>query len=258
MKKLLVIVFSLSVCLIFLLASDFEFDLPEHVTDRYDKYPHDDVDDLVENFKRIRFNTTLGRLARYSDIIAIGRVEESDWTTMIIKIEIPFIGCTNGQSFYINSEVGDKNVGVSIMGSQIMFCAYTNQYEDAKAGFIDWSSTLKTNEHTKIFTIYQFENNVRSEWNLLLSSKPVHEQFTNILQAVRFDRNWTNFFYLCRDGLENAHPRVARDSLYDLCGLIKFASTNEARFIYNDPLVSPEAKAYLLERHPYVEEEEEE
>ena len=84
------------------------------------------------------------------------------------------------------------------------------------------------------------------------------DHFTNIIQAVRFDRNWTNFYYICRDNLDtpsNAFDRIREDSFYDLCGLIKFADTNQAHFIYNDPLlVSPEIRAYLLERHPYVEE----
>ena len=259
MKKVLFASTGLSVCLAFLLASDFEFPDMEP-TEMHDKFPHDDIEDIAENFKRIRFNTTMGRLARYSDVIAIGRVTESDEKNITVKVETPYVGCTNGQSFFIHIQVGDYVMTYPPLHDQILFCSYTNLYEDIKAGYIEWASIIKTNEHTRILTTYQLESNLLSAWSLKWPQcLPFQEHFTNVLQIVRFDQNWTNFYYLCRNNVDNEHPDIARDSLYDLGGLIKFASTNEAHFIYNDPLlVSPEAKAYLLERHPYVKEEENE
>jgi len=47
--------------------------------------------------------------------------------------------------------------------------------------------------------------------------------------------------------------RIKEDSFYDMQELIGAATEKQAYFIYNDPLVSPEHKSYLLERHPFVE-----
>ena len=99
-----------------------------------------------------------------------------------------------------------------------------------------------------------YRTNARSWWDPNRDNGILMEHFTNVLQAVRIDRNWTNYFHLVRDGMYKDSIRVKEDSFYDLRNLIFYATTNQAHLIYNDPLVSPEHKAYLLEQHPYVNE----
>ena len=221
------------------------------------------------NFNKTQRNTTFGRVAKLSDIIAIGHISTNIFYPYpdpriefsispfdvcrqyetILKVETALLGCTNGQFIVIGTTTGLLHL---TNDTQIVFCVFTNQYTDVKAGYIDWSADPQSNEHTRVFSRFRFDYDWRSSWSADLDDGLALGQFTNVLQAVRFDRNWTNYFHLCRDGVSSPSVRVAEDSFYDLCGLIIFASTNEARFIYNDPLVSPEHKAYLLERHPYV------
>ena len=71
-------------------------------------------------------------------------------------------------------------------------------------------------------------------------------QFTNVLQAVRFDRNWTNYFYLCRDGANSPSNRVREDSFKDLRKFSVFSTDAQAQFILDDPLVDPKHKEMIL------------
>ena len=69
---------------------------------------------------------------------------------------------------------------------------------------------------------------------------------TNVLQAVRLDRNWTNYYYLCRDGKKSTSIRVREDSFWDLRRLAKFSTDEQMRFILDDPLVDLKHKRCLL------------
>ena len=79
----------------------------------------------------------------------------------------------------------------------------------------------------------------RSWWPVDRDDGVLFNQFTNVLQAVRFDRNWTNFFYLCRDGANSPSNRVREDSFWDMRFLAMFATDERAQFMLDDPLVDP-------------------
>jgi hypothetical protein len=70
-------------------------------------------------------------------------------------------------------------------------------------------------------------------------------QFTNVIQAVRIEPNWTNFFYLCRDGANSPSNRVREDSFWDLRDLASFSTDEQAQFILDDPLVDEKHKECL-------------
>ena len=268
MKKMLLVTASLAIS-VYLLA-ETRIDLKElgitpsnhHYYRLVDKTPRDvfgiDILRFIPDidYQRARRNTTFGRLAKLSDIIAIGQVVASDSEKSIFKVQVEtaLLGCTNGQTIVVGILTSEMD-GFHILptnNTHIVFSAFTNQYTDVISGYIDWSAAPQTNERTQVFTNYLLEYSPRSFWHTDEDNGLVTEQFTNVLQAVRFERNWTNYYHLCRDGVNSPSVRVREDSFYDLAGLIKFADTNQAHFIYNDPLVSPEHKAYLLERHPYV------
>ena len=70
-------------------------------------------------------------------------------------------------------------------------------------------------------------------------------QFTNIVQAVRFDRNWTNYFHLVRDGATFTSDRVREDSFWDM-GILSFYGTHAQRaIILADPLVDDVFKTLI-------------
>ena len=81
----------------------------------------------------------------------------------------------------------------------------------------------------------------------------VTDHFNNVIQAVRVERNWTNYFYLCRDGTYSTSARVRKDSYDDLRALVCNATTIEQlKFIKNDPLVDEEIKRDIF-RYNYFE-----
>jgi len=76
------------------------------------KGPRDEVEvtGVLNNSKSriIRDATTLGRLAKNSDIIAIGRVTEVGLTNFVIHVESALVGCTNNQSVVISWKFPDN------------------------------------------------------------------------------------------------------------------------------------------------------
>ena len=86
----------------------------------------------------------------------------------------------------------------------------------------------------------------RSWWYADRDDGLLFTQFTNVLQAVRFDQNWTNYFYLCRDGANSASNRVREDSFRDLRRIAVFSTDERAQFILDDPLVDPRHKTMIL------------
>jgi len=87
----------------------------------------------------------------------------------------------------------------------------------------------------------------RSWWEVDSDDGLLHAQFTNVLQAVRFDRDWTNYFYLCRDGANSTSKRVRIDSELDLWGILFSASLEQKRFIDKEPGLPKKHKDYLYD-----------
>ena len=85
----------------------------------------------------------------------------------------------------------------------------------------------------------------RSWWPVERDDGVLFTQFTNIIQAVRVDRNWTNYFELVRDGLISTSDRVREDSFWDM-GVLCFYGTHAQRaIILADPLVDSRLKDLL-------------
>ena len=220
-----------------------------------------------------RNDTTFGQLAKVSDIIAFGQVVTQDWKSVTIQVEASVVGCTNGQFVTINKwgndvpEEDHRYLNDNYMDSpnwnmylienyptnnaQVVFSVYSNYYGWVRGDF-DWNGEQSTNMIRYTKSTYRLMAGVRSWWAPSRDEGILTEHFTNVVQAVRIERNWTNYFYACRDGMYKDSIRVKEDSFYDMRGIIKNANKNQAHFIYNDPLVLPEHKAYLLELKPYI------
>ena len=97
----------------------------------------------------------------------------------------------------------------------------------------------------------------RSWWYTDRDNGVLLEQFTNIIHVTRIDRNWTNYIHLCRDGNFKDSIRVREDSFYDLREFAQQANTEQANYFFNDPLIMPELKEYLFEKHPNLKPKEE-
>jgi len=109
-----------------------------------------------------------------------------------------------------------------------------------------WSSPEIPRPPKRVQTNYELRYLNRSWWYPERDDGVLFTQFTNILQAVRFDRNWTNYFELCRDGATSTSNRVREDSFWDMRLLSAVATPERVQIILDDPLVHISHKTLLL------------
>ena len=76
----------------------------------------------------------------------------------------------------------------------------------------------------------------RMWWHAIEKHQPLTSQFSNILDAVRINRNWTNYYELCRDGLESPFLRVRRDAETDIKNLISSSPAKQLLLMWNDSM----------------------
>ena len=267
MKKLLpsVLFTSASVCLISLAMELFIFH-PD-LSAPYEGLPDDFRGENKEAWGE-RCRSTFGALAKYSDIIAIGNVVTQDKSQIIVRVDIPLVGCTNNQPVKISlSPFPDEimpwvehavpGYDMSRMfptnNAHIIFCVYSNYNQGVWGGYIDWRRDYTNAIPEYVDTEYRLWHDKRSWWHTNRDNGLVLEHFTNIIQAVRHERNWTNYFHLTRDGANMNSIRIKEDSFYDMRDLCVFANTAQEHFINNDPLVLPEHKELLFKEYdPWI------
>ena len=199
--------------------------------------------------------TTLGQLAPYSDFIGVGQVTQTAELHFTVTVDHALVGCTNGASIVIYGAFEgidgfypprDRDPYFPTNQSRIVFAATTNKFE-YWPGRMFWNST-----EIPIPTVprYPYERPTlrwlnRSWWNVDRDDGVLFTQFTNVLQAVRFDRNWTNYFHLVRDGKTSTSNRVREDSFWDIFNLGLMASPARRAIMLADPLVDDTLKLYL-------------
>ena len=199
--------------------------------------------------------TTLSDLARFSDVIGVGQVSQRTNDHFTVTIDHALVGCTNGSVIVVYDGYDDGrethrpelNVFFPTNMSRIVVAAYTNVYGFGYAPMFGTQAVV-TNE------LWYIEKNLslnylnRSWWYADRDDGLLLIQFTNVLQAIRFDRNWTNFFYLCRDGANSLSDRVREDSFWDLRILTGQATPEQFQFILADPLVDQKHKDWRLSK----------
>jgi len=201
------------------------------------------------------YETTLGILARYSDVIGVGRVSNKTNDHFTITIDHALVGCTNGAVFLLygtSDHYWDYNYDKHMLEdylptnqSRIVFAAHTNAFSHYSRMYWNHAEIPAEPEYIRENLSLRYLN--RSWWHADRDDGMLLTQFTNVLQAARFDRNWTNYFYLCRDGANLPSNRVREDSFRDLRKLCQRASDERAQFILDDPLVDPKHKSLILE-----------
>ena len=204
----------------------------------------------TDYYRNLGGYTTLGLLARRSDVIGVGLVNNCGDTHFTVTVDHALVGCTNGAVIVVHEGCdeppgsGDKNAYMPTNNSRIVFAVYTNDY--GGGGWMYWNSPEypRTPESIRPQLEMRFLN--RSWWPVERDDGVLFTQFTNVLQAVRFDRNWTNYFELCRDGANSSSNRVREDSHWDLRRLAMFSTDEQMQFILNDPLVDQSHKDCLL------------
>jgi len=207
-------------------------------------------------------NTTLGPLARYSDVIGVGQVSQRTNDHFVVTVDHALVGCTNGAALLMygaweesgimkEDEIWEESLIAHYYGAyfptnqgRIVFAACTNMY--ATNSRMYWSYAEIPVEPMDIREQLSLRYLNRSWWYADRDDGLLLTQFTNVLQAVRFDQNWTNYFYLCRDGANSPSNRVREDSFWDLRDISVFSTDEQAQFILDDPLVDPKHKNMIL------------
>ena len=233
--------------------------------------PSDPV--LYRRYAYERRPTTLGQLANWSDLIAIGRVATQDWASVTINVETALVGCTNGQPVIIKLWPRDDPERFRALyegewlkmkdrfptnNALIVFSAYTNETRTSSyIRPVTWPENQQPDaSRMEARPDYRWLYTNRSWWYTGRDNGVLLEQFTNVIHVTRIERNWTNYVHLCRDGNFKDSIRVREDSFYDLREVIKNADANQTNYIFNDPLIMPELKEYLFEKHPHLKTQE--
>jgi len=213
--------------------------------------------------------TTLGPLARYSDIIGVGQVSQLTNGHFVVTVDHALVGCTNGAAILMYGEwMGLKIFEELFEGedprtsqlfplifyfptneSRIVFAVTTNDYSWAGSpSRMYWNHAEIPEEPGTIHEENRLRYLNRSWWYADRDDGVLLAQFTNVVQAVRIDRNWTNYFYLVRDGVNSTSNRVREDShrdLWDFC--FDDTTVEQKQFILADPLIDQNLKDRLNE-----------
>jgi len=194
--------------------------------------------------------TQLGVLAVFSDIIGVGQVSGQKDDHFTVTIDHAIIGCTNGASIVVyhtglvdeEKFEGDKTAYMPTNHSRIVFAANTNHYNDTPIVLLHPAAPFPIRKYPQPELPYLN----RSWWYADRDDGLLFTQFTNVIQALRPERNWTNYFYVTRDGVLSASNRVREDSFWEMRGIIQYATPEQKDFIFADPLVHDKHKAYIL------------
>jgi len=246
MKKLLTLATLAALMLVICLHADTGYDGPRDDTIYWARYHYLD-------YRSAMRPTTLGILARYSDVIGIGTVSDKINDHFTVTVGHALVGCTNGAVIVVKASIegwggdyeGDELVDyMPTNNSLIVFAAHTNAYHSYFRMYWNHAEIPATPEFIRKQLSIRYLN--RSWWHVERDDGLLLTQFTNVIQAVRFDRNWTNYFHLCRDGANVPSNRVKEDSFWDLRVLSQRATDEKAQFMLDDPLVDPKHKEMIL------------
>jgi len=226
------------------------------------------------------FNYTLGWLAQLNDVSGLADVIEDGGVTPehpfgYLKVHIvnAIYGCTNGQEFVISKE--DQYIKTEFHidydplfeyyptnNSRIVFAAITTYPTNYPVFTVkDWKSLplpeviwTPTNNPGWMFGF------TRSWWYENYQDGLPYMHFTNLVHTTRIERNWTNFYYICRDAVPTpTSSRVWMDSYDDIYELLLGATQAQYEFMMNDPLFPSECQGILqdiYERRTRVPDEE--
>ena len=100
----------------------------------------------------------------------------------------------------------------------------------------------------KTYDNYQLYYLNRTWWYPERDGGVFFEHFTNVLQAIRFDRNWTNYYHLVRDAKNSTSTRVREDSFWELWSIARMATDERMQYILDDPLADPVFKQEFKQR----------
>ena len=146
--------------------------------------------------------------------------------------------------------------------SCIVFAVETNRYNRWSAEAVNWNvlpsgvplrgttfpPPLVPSPEIPIFKMFDVSY---AWWHDTSENQPITTHFSNAVVFVRTERNWTNYYELCRSGLTNSNFRIMATSQVDMDNLIYSANDAQLQYMLNDPFHPVEFKTprieYLIE-----------
>ena len=188
---------------------------------------------FLYNFK----DATLGEFAKHADIIGVGRVGDPTEAGFTVTVELPLVGCANGESILLNY----TNIVVTRRGHDNSISHVPTN--NSRIAFAVNESPNNTNGRRTSNLIYTS----RRWWDMDDANAVLFDQFTNILQAVRVEQNWTHYYHLCHAGTTSTSLRVREDAYLDMWDAIEFASKEERQALYDEPWPDKNFKDWLYD-----------
>ena len=206
------------------------------------------TDEGVHLFLRSYF----GYLAKSSDIIGKGEVVRSVHDEYDVKITHAMVGCTNGQLFTFWQDV-DKPERFPANQSQIVFMTSTNEYYFPLRDLHYFHTDIQDGISHTVWKQPRLGCNDREWFDVDADNGEQYLYFTNLLQNIRIQKNWTNYYEICRSALQAQSPRVKDDFALSLRFLIDESNDMTLQWMLNDPLLDIRVKNYINALNAYYE-----
>jgi len=204
-------------------------------------------------------------LVKLADSGGIGTVtgrgfynDEHDVEYFTVRVDQAFWGCTNGQMLkvYEDPRKGFLNVYNQMVDNyptnhaQIVFAAATNLYETIRTelNVFNWNTDVSQLAVEHKCPMHVVNQCTRSWWYVDYQDGYPLTYFTNVVRTMRTQRNWTNYYEVCRSGASINSNRIKEDSFNDLCDLIAFSTLEQLEFMDNDPLFPAINRPFLEEK----------
>ena len=204
-------------------------------------------------------HSTIGRFVEDSDVAGIGNIISVEDNNLVIQVDTPLYGCTNQQTVAISGfnfvtrwnrfefvyeppeivEAYFAQLKAPPLTGRIVFLVSSNEYYFATDP--SWNKSL---EEQRVLSPYDKPHrlefvNQNDEYTWFYPDADdglVFTHLTNVIRVARTERNWTNYYEVCRDAVNSPSERVKNDSRNDLRELMKYASHAELLLMQNDPL----------------------
>jgi len=219
--------------------------------------PEDSID-----YSSIILDTTFGMLVKLSDSGGVGTVtgrgfydDEHKVEYFTVRVDQAFWGCSNGQilKIYEDERKGFLDTNNQMVDNyptnhaQFVFVAATNLYETLDLRVYDWNTDVSQLTINRKCPMHVLNQCTRSWWYVDYQDGYPFIYFTNVVHTMRTQRNWTNYYEICRSGASIGSNRVKEDSFYDLRFLIGHATDEQLDFMNNDSLFPANNRPFLEE-----------
>ena len=189
-------------------------------------------------------STYFSYLAQSSDIIGQGEVVRTEDDEYDVRITDGMLGCTNGQlfTFWQNVEELER---YPTNQSEIVFAVATNEYYFPLGNFHYFYNDIRdgiprTTQKNPRLVCYN-----RGWFYVDADNGEQYLYFTNTLQNIRIQKNWTNYYEICRSGILSQSPRIKEDYCFSLDSLIYRGTALEMQWMLDDPVLDVRVKNYI-------------